>query len=111
MVTMGFWRSESGNYHEGDAQAGDVAVSRRPSPQHDWDGEAWAVPLSALAAEKVAAIDAERDRLLKAGKLYAGKHVALLDKKGTDGPRADLSGMATNAIGVLIELPGLSWPQ
>lgn len=70
---------------------------------------AWG-PLGFARQEKIEAIDAERDRLLKAGKLYGGLHVALLDKHGTDGPRADLGGMGTTAIGILVGVPGLVWP-
>lgn len=80
-----------------------------------WEGEgngasSPVIPLETRIDVRVAAIDARRDHLLKAGKLYGGLHVALLDKKGTDGPRADLSGMATHAGFIMVGIPGLTWP-
>lgn len=126
--TTKYYRDADGNYlgawttvRDGDqwvdhpgAPEGAIEVDQPPTDgrqKWDSDAQAWVMPLALRAAGKIAAIDAERDRLLQAGKLYAGLHVALLDKHGTDGPRADLSGMATHAIGVLLGLPGLSWPE
>jgi hypothetical protein len=66
--------------------------------------------LNEAIATRCSLIDAERDRRLKDGVLFAGLHVALMDKRGTDGPRADLAGMATHAGFVVIGIPGVVWP-
>lgn len=111
-----YYVDAEGNYIGGfdgvDPPEGAIEVPEAPEDaRQKWVNGAWGHDLEAAAAFKIAAIDRKRDEILKAGKLYAGLHVALLDKNGTDGPRADLSGMATYAMGVLLGLPGLSWPE
>ncbi len=103
------WRAADPGWQPGE---GEVAFDDEPTEAAllaAFPGRA-AAGLQAAIAARCNAIDAERDRRLKAGKLFGGLHVALLDKLGTDGPRADLGGMVTTAGFVLLGIPGVTWP-
>ena len=40
----------NGNYYEGDLQPGDTVVTKRPSSNHDWDGNDWILDLAKYKA-------------------------------------------------------------
>jgi hypothetical protein len=50
VVIMGFFISQSGVYHEGDALPGDTAVAQRPSYFHKWVGGDWQLDLVEMRA-------------------------------------------------------------
>jgi len=60
---MGFFINKDGLYYEGDkASTADQEVTKRPTPNHKWNGGAWALDLAQCKAAAWEGIKAERDR-------------------------------------------------
>lgn len=60
---MGFFINKDGLYYEGDkASAADQEVTKRATPNHKWNGSAWALDLAQCKALAWEGIKIERDR-------------------------------------------------
>jgi hypothetical protein len=63
-MLSGQFIDKAGNYYTGDRQGLDVAVTKRPSPSHQWNGNTWVLDAKSKALNNIEALEGEQAQYL-----------------------------------------------